>query len=523
MLLAPQERSASFAARPARQVWLATGACLVAAAVALGLVFHDEATAAFHVWRTSTAYNHCFLILPVAIYLAWQRRDRLAAINPEPTFLPLVLVVPLALLWMVAAMVGVVEGQQLAAMAMFQAIALAVVGPRVYRLMLTPFLYLFFLVPFGYFLVPTLQHFTAWFTVEGLRLVDIPVYWDGTLIEIPAGRFVVAEACAGLRFLIASVAFGVFFAALMYKSRLRWIGFVALSVIVPVIANGFRAFGLLVLAELSGSTTAVMADHIIYGWVFFTFVTFILILIGMSFADARSGSDTGLAAPLATGARPATGKLVAAAAVGIVLALIVPAYAQFTAWHAAAVDFATAAPPGVGAAWQPTTLDTHWAPDVIGPDRIFLQEFGQDGARVVRYVALYRIGGLHDNFARGLNRIADFNDWRLVGTGKAQATIAGRRVTVGTTEIQGGGRRLQVWDFYLVDGAIVSGRVHAKLRQLEGLLGRQSPIAAYIAIAADDGDPRHPAAAALRQFLASMPPLAPYLAAVAGRTARTLR
>jgi exosortase len=74
------------------------------------------------------------------------------------------------------------------------------------------------LVPSGAFLVPALQAFTAHFAVAGLHILSIPVYSTGALIEIPAGTFAVAEACAGLRFLIAAVAFGVFFAILTLGS-----------------------------------------------------------------------------------------------------------------------------------------------------------------------------------------------------------------------------------------------------------------------------------------------------------------
>src|SRR5215469_12469222 len=261
------------AAASSWSTWLTAGAALVVAALALCLLFSAEARGAYEVWVGSTAYSHCFLVLPVAVYLAWTRRDALERLVPQPELKWLLLLAPLSLLWMSAALISVLELQQLLVVSMFEVIALAVLGVAVYRAMLTPLLYLFFLVPFGDFLVPSLQDWTATFAVTGLRLVGVPVYWDGLLIEVPSGNFVVAEACAGLRFLIASLAFGVFFSALVYRSRARWIAFIALSIIVPIIANGFRAFGIIGLSELTNNATAVEADHLIYGWVFFTAVT----------------------------------------------------------------------------------------------------------------------------------------------------------------------------------------------------------------------------------------------------------
>ena len=63
-------------------------------------------------------------------------------------------------------------------------------------------------MPFGAFLTPKLQDITTVFMRHGLDLLRIPAYIDGYTIEIPEGTFYIAEACAGLRFLIASIAFG---------------------------------------------------------------------------------------------------------------------------------------------------------------------------------------------------------------------------------------------------------------------------------------------------------------------------
>ncbi len=517
MLLLPQDHSAAIDAvgrpRPtARQIWLAAGACLVLVAVVLGGLFRAEVEGAYGVWLGSTAYNHCFLILPVALYLAWQRREALRELAPRPDFRMLILLLPLSLAWLVAAMLSILEAQQLLVVTMFQVTALALVGGAVYRAMLTPFLYLYFLVPTGYFLVPALQQFTAWFTVLGLRLVHIPVFWDGTLIEIPAGQFVVAEACAGLRFLIASVAFGVFFAALMYKSRIRWMGFVALSVIIPIVANGLRAFGLLVLAELSGSASMVMADHIIYGWVFFTLVTFVLIFIGKSFSDRDARADVPRRPPLRAAVAPVPAWTFAAVAgLSLVLAAVGPGYARLLDRRAGMIDLAAAPAPGVASAWRAAPVTEPWQPVVINPDRAYLQGFGDGSAHVIRYVALYAVGGLHNNLGRGYNEIADFEHWRLVAQGQTPAKIDGKDAVVGTTVIESNVRRLLIWDFYVVGDAIFAGRTAAKLAQLRGLVSHESPVTAFVAVAADATDSRAAAAAVLARFLAQAPPLHPYL------------
>ncbi|MDX5930098.1 exosortase A [Acidiphilium acidophilum] len=262
----------------------------------MGVLFHAEIVAAVQVWSASTAYNHCFLILPIAVWLAWDRRGRLRGLTPAPEALAILLAVPFAIGWLAADRLGIMEGRQLAAMGMVQALLLGVLGRRVYRAMAAPFLYLIFLVPFGGFLVPALQQFTTDFVDAGLRVLGIAYFTHGYTIEIAQGAFHIAEACAGLRFLIAAIAFSVLYALLIFRSTTRRLTFIAVAVTVPVIANGFRALGIVWLGHELGSAKAGATDHVLYGYIFFSIVLFILILLGLPFRQDGTRPGAGVAA-----------------------------------------------------------------------------------------------------------------------------------------------------------------------------------------------------------------------------------
>ncbi|MGH7067834.1 MAG: exosortase A [Acetobacteraceae bacterium] len=260
---------------------------LAVALLVLGLVFHAEIAAAIHIWLGSTAYNHCFLILPMAAYLAWERRRRLGWVPLRPTLLALPAGLVLGAIWFLADRLGIMEGRQLAAIGFVQLLFLSVFGVALYRAMAAPLLYLFFLVPFGGFLVPMLQSFTTHFVVHGLNLIGIPNYYIGNDIEIPEGVFRIAEACAGLRFLIAAIAFSVFYACIIYRNPGRRVLFIAIAMLVPVIANGLRALGIVWLGHVLGSARAAATDHVVYGYLFFSIVLFLLILLGLVFRQDR--------------------------------------------------------------------------------------------------------------------------------------------------------------------------------------------------------------------------------------------
>ena len=253
--------------------------------LALGLVFHSEIVAAVIVWDSSTAYNHCFLVIPIVAYLLWDRRDVLRDAVADPMPLAALAGIPLAAAWLLAERLGIMEGRQLVAMTFVELLFFAVLGPRVWWLLAGPLLYLYFLVPFGAFLTPQLQDITTIFVRHGLPLLHIPAYIDGYTIEIPEGTFLIAEACAGLRFLIAAVAFGCLYSLIMYRTALKRTVFIVASIIVPIIANGIRALGIVALGHYLGSAEAAETDHVLYGWMFFSIVILILIALGLPFRE----------------------------------------------------------------------------------------------------------------------------------------------------------------------------------------------------------------------------------------------
>jgi exosortase A len=256
---------------------------LAAGLVGLALLFHAEIAAAVKTWIDSTAYNHCFLVIPIVVFLIWDRRSSLRGLTAEPIPLVALLTLPLGVAWLAAERLGIMEGRLLVAVSMLEVLFLAMLGWRLWFAVSGPLLYLYFLAPFGEFLTPQLQDITTWFIRHGLDVLGVPAYIDGYVIDIPEGSFFVAQACAGLRFLIASIAFGALYALLMYRSPLRRTAFIAVSIITPIIANGFRALGIVWLGHFLGSAEAAAADHILYGWIFFSIVILLLIALGLPF------------------------------------------------------------------------------------------------------------------------------------------------------------------------------------------------------------------------------------------------
>ena len=271
-----------------RRDWIVAGIALAVGTCAFVFIFHAECASAVNVWSNSYAYNHCFLVLPVAAYLAWDRRAAVTAtgLRPEPWIALLAL--PAAAAWFTADRLGIMEARQLTAMALFQILVLALLGWRSWRALSAPLLYLFFLVPFGEFFVPSMQNLVVHFSTTGLEFLGVPVYTSGTVIEIPEGAFQVEDVCAGLRFLTAMAAFGVPYVCLAYRSPLRRAVFFAVFLAAAILGNCFRVLGTLLIAHFTANVQLVEADHTLWGWAFYLLVGAIVAVIGMVFRQERS-------------------------------------------------------------------------------------------------------------------------------------------------------------------------------------------------------------------------------------------
>jgi exosortase A len=315
---------------PAR--WRAALLALGAGLAAFAVLFFQDGAAAVRLWNDSTAYNHCWLVGPIAAWLFWQRRHRLAQLAPAPAPWLALLAVPGAAAWLLAERLGVMEGRQLVVIGLFWVLVGTIFGLRFLRAFAAPLAYLIFLVPFGGFAVAPLQHITARLIDWGLDWIGITHFVDGLMIETPAGMFHVAEACAGLRFIIAALAFGALYAFVIFRSPWRRLLVMVLALAVPVLANGVRAGGIIVLAEYWGSAEAAAADHVIYGWGFFSAIILLLVLAGLPFRE-----DAGPPPPLAEAGpgRPAgTARLVLAAGLALALIATGPAVAAGLAYNA---------------------------------------------------------------------------------------------------------------------------------------------------------------------------------------------
>lgn len=353
--------------QPISQSWWYALSSFSIAMLVMIIAFWSTYVEIVDIWWRSQTFNHGFLVIPIAGYLIWPKRQELLRISPRPSPFVLVLVFGAALLWLVGYSVEIAVVQHFAVVSLIPILVWLCMGTQVVRTITFPLAYIFFAAPLGDFLVEPLQDVTAAISVWSLQLTGIPVYWEGRFLHIPSGSFEVAQACSGIRYLIASLALGTMYAYLTYASYWRRLIFIVLCFIVPVIANGIRAYGIIMLAHLSDYKLAIGVDHIIYGWVFFGIVIFAMLWLGSLFRDEPDETVTTEVNTVTTLPSLSPVPFATWATIAVALAVTAPAFAAWLDTQAQGPTITSIALPQGINGWQgPEVSSSTWHPAFAG-------------------------------------------------------------------------------------------------------------------------------------------------------------
>jgi exosortase A len=346
-------------------------------------------------WDSST-YNHMLFVPLIIGWLVTMRWPELQKLEPR-AFWPGLLPLGGALfLWLLGAISGTSLAEHLALVLALQSSVLLILGPRVVAGLVFPISYALFMVPFGDEMVPMLQMITADLTIMLVHWSGIPAEINGVFIDTPIGLFEVAEACSGVKFLIAMAALGSLAAHVCFRSNRRRLVFMALALVLPILANGVRAWGTIYIAQSQGVAFAAGFDHIFYGWVFFALVMAALLAASWRYFD-RPRSDTFIDAAAIERSAMVNHLARFSAASGRCVIGLALMTASFAMWAQQARSIEAAMPAqiflpevsGWQRAEQPT--DPWWEPRAAGADHRLLGSYiAADGARVDLFYALYR-------------------------------------------------------------------------------------------------------------------------------------
>ncbi|MCW1428155.1 exosortase A [Novosphingobium sp. JCM 18896] len=479
------------------------------------LFLSDWADMANQWWNIST-YNHVVLVPAIVAWLVHERLPQLARLTPQAWGPGLVVCAGAGMLWVLGEFAGLSVARQAGVVALLGGSVLTFLGPRIGAVLAFPLAYTIFLVPIGDELIPALQMITAAITIGLVHLSGVAATIDGVFIHTPAGLFEVAEACSGVKFLIAMAAFGVLAAEVCFARWPRRLAFLAVCLVVPVLANGVRAWATVFAAQYVGAERASGFDHIVYGWIFFALVIALVLALSWRFfdrpihqpmVDLDRIAASRLIARLETlriGTKPAVAGLVA-------ILLVAQVWARAADALAAPMPEAIALPQVAG--WQPVAYrpSLPWEPRAQGADHRLMGRYADAaGDEVDVFFALYAAQGEgREAGGFGQGALPPSGLWAWQSPGPAVPDARTDRILA-----EGHVERL-AYTWYRTGDLLTGSNARLKLANMgDRLILRERPTMMLIVSAEDR--PGRPAKIAIDRFLRAIGPADRWMDRMAG-------
>lgn len=490
------------------EAWRKAGLPLAVGWLVLIGLFHVDWAAMAGQWWNSSTYTHILIVPAIVAWLVAARAPQLALLRPRAWWPGLIAFAGAGLLWLLGTLAGFSLASQAGAVAMLVGCAVTFLGPKPSAGLVFPLAYLAFLVPFGDELIPALQMITAKLTITLVGLSGIPAKIDGVFIETPAGLFEVAEACSGVKFLIAMVAFGTLVANVCFRSWMRRAAFLTLAIIFSILANGVRAWGTIFLAQYVGAEQATGIDHLIYGWIFFAVVMTAVLAIAWRFFD-RGAADPMIDAPAID--RSAVLTKLERYSIGKPFAMLMLAALAMTvmAWATAADRLRAPLPSEISlpevVGWQRVsyTPTVPWEPRANGAEHRLLGRYRDaEGRQVDVFFALYALqdeGREAGGFGEGALRPGSGWAWLSPGAPVTEAKA---------DRLLGAGRHMRLAETTYRTGRVTTGsNLRLKLANITDRLALRARPTMLLILSSEDPKPE----ASLRAFRASVGPLGPWM------------
>jgi exosortase len=250
---------------------------VVLVSIALGalliILYHHIAFKLVHDWLNLPDYSHGLLIPFFALYLVWDKRRALEQLPVRPSWAGL----PLVLFGLAVLIIGIFGADLFLSRISFIILTIGLVWTLLGPVFLHQLRFFFFVlvlaIPF-----PTLimNHITFPLQLMASKVASamlpwagVPVLREGNVIELPAMKLEVAEACSGIRSLMSLFTVAVIYGYFLERGALRRTILAISAIPIAVAANAARIFGTGLCVQYWDPDKALGFFHEFSGWLMF--------------------------------------------------------------------------------------------------------------------------------------------------------------------------------------------------------------------------------------------------------------
>ncbi len=257
-------------------------------------------------------YSYCYLVPPLAAYLAYLNKDRLRRRRGGSTW-PGYLLLGAAAMFFIMGRLGSLETITFVSMwVSIVAVSVLLFGIRSLRPLAFPLFVLAFAIPAPPFITNLLTFklrlLSSSIAVDLLHLINFSAFREGNIIDLGFAQLQVVDACSGLRYLVSTILVALVAGYLFNKTLWERVLLVILAVPVSIVINSLR---IVVVALLMRHVSVKFGEEGFYhdfsGWlIFLVSIGFVLALSAvLKKISQRKGNAQGSDEPATDGAAPA--------------------------------------------------------------------------------------------------------------------------------------------------------------------------------------------------------------------------
>jgi exosortase len=224
-------------------------------------------------WWQIPDFSHGFLVPVFAAYLIWVKRGTLVNTRIAPAWSGIA-VVALGLIVLILGVFGAeLFLSRVSLLILLSGLVLSFGGWDLLKELRFVLLVLLLAIPipsivFNEITLP-LQILASKLASALLPLFGVPVLREGNVIELPAMKLEVAEACSGIRSLMSLFTLSIFYGYFLERSFLRRTVLALASIPIAIAANAVRILGTGLCVQFWDPDKALGFFHEFSGWVMF--------------------------------------------------------------------------------------------------------------------------------------------------------------------------------------------------------------------------------------------------------------
>ncbi len=224
-------------------------------------------------WIGQEEYSHGFLIPFVSAWLLWTRRDALRASIGRPAWTGPVLILLAMAMHIIGELSALFILSQVGFVVALIGLVLAIGGYSLLRVAFVPIAFLLFAIPLPDFINSKmslqLQLISSTLGAQFIKMLQIPVYLDGNIIDLGNYKIQVVEACSGLRYLYPLLSLSFLAAYLFHAPLWQRVTVFLSSIPITIGMNGLRIGLVGITVDRWGTAAADGLIHFFEGWVIF--------------------------------------------------------------------------------------------------------------------------------------------------------------------------------------------------------------------------------------------------------------